>query len=202
VSDRTRRERLLTFLLLPAIVVAVLVLLVVTFQSSFKLEKLREQSVVEATLTLANEKADRLDKHIIEQDNAVLSLVDVTDRTNFGAEWLAVAPRQTPTVRGVLLVDLSSAGREVVAFASRAPPTEAEEFRRVLVSSLGEDFELATEPRTQLRHLHKSDRQQSQLLSYWMWPGGATCWWLGTTSRASCTTCFRRSTRTRTTTAA
>jgi two-component system, OmpR family, phosphate regulon sensor histidine kinase PhoR len=167
LSDRTRRERLLTFLLLPTIVVAVLVLLVVTFQSSFKLEKLREQSVVEATLTLANEKADRLDKRIVEQDNAVLSLVDVTDRAGFGADWLAVAARQTPTVRGVLLVDLSSQGREVVAFASRAPPLEAEEFRRLLVSSVLEDLELGVEPRAQLRHLHKSYYGHSHLLSYW-----------------------------------
>jgi two-component system, OmpR family, phosphate regulon sensor histidine kinase PhoR len=167
VADRTRRERLLTFLLLPAIVVAVLVLLVVTFQSSFKLEKLREQSVVEATLTLANEKADRLDKRIVEQDNAVLSLVDVGDRVGFGADWLAVAARQTPTVRGVLLVDLSSPAREVVAFASRAPPNEAEAFRRLLVSSVLDDLELGVEPRTQLRHLHRSYRGHSHLLSYW-----------------------------------
>jgi two-component system, OmpR family, phosphate regulon sensor histidine kinase PhoR len=167
LADRTRRERLLTFLLLPAIVVAVLVLLVVTFQSSFKLERLREQSVVEATLTLANEKADRLDKRIVEQDNAVLSLVDVTDRAGFGSEWLPVAARQTPTVRGVLLVDLSSQAREVVAFASRAPPAEAEAFRRLLVSSVIEDLELGVEPRTQLRHLHKSYQGHSHLLSYW-----------------------------------
>lgn len=167
MADRTRRERLLTFLLLPAIVVAVVVLLVVTFQSSFQLEKLREQSVVEATLTLANEKADRLDKRIVDQDNAVLSLIDVTDRTGFGAEWLAVAARQTPTVRGVLLIDLSSQGREVVAFASRAPPLEAQAFRRQLVTSIFDELELGVEPRTQLRHLHKSDRDQSHLISYW-----------------------------------
>ena len=55
MADQTRRERLLTFLLLPIIVVAVLVLTGVMFRSSFQLEKLREQSVVEATLLLANE---------------------------------------------------------------------------------------------------------------------------------------------------
>src|SRR5688500_8550602 len=122
MADRTRRERWLTFLLLPAIVVAVVVLLLITFQSSFQLEKLREQSIVEATLTLANEKADRLDKRIVEQDNAVLSLTDVSDRREFGADWLAVAARQTPTVKGVLLIDVTSPSREVVAFASRALP--------------------------------------------------------------------------------
>ena len=167
MSDRTRRERLLTFLLVPIIVVAVVVLLVVTFRNSFQLEKLREQSVVEATLTLANEKSDRLDKRIIEQDNAVLSLVDLDDRFRFGTDWLAVAARQTPTVRGVLLLDMSTPAHDVVAFASRAPAPEAEAFRRLLVGSVVPDLELGTEPRSQLRHLHKSYGGQSYLLSYW-----------------------------------
>src|SRR5512134_2577382 len=104
MSDPTRRERLLTFLLLPAIVVAVLVLSGVMFRYSFQLEKLREQSVVEATLSLANERADRLDKRIIEQDNAVRSVLDLTERAEFGSKWLETAALQTPTVRAVFLV--------------------------------------------------------------------------------------------------
>src|SRR3954469_24087225 len=98
MADRPRRERLLTFLLLPVIVVAVLVLAGVMFRSSFQLEKLREQSVVEATLLLANEKTDRLAKHIFGQDNAVRSTVDVSGRSGFGSRWLETAAIQTPTV--------------------------------------------------------------------------------------------------------
>ena len=47
MADRTRRERIFTFLLLPAIAVGVLVLTGVTFRTSFKQERLRQQSVVE-----------------------------------------------------------------------------------------------------------------------------------------------------------
>src|SRR6188768_301553 len=119
MADRTPRERLFTFLLLPAIVLAVLVLASIMFRSSFQLERLREQSVVEATLLLANEKADRLDKRIIEQDNVVRSVIDVREREGFGAKWLESAALQTPTVRAVLLLDLSSPQRDVVAVASR-----------------------------------------------------------------------------------
>jgi two-component system phosphate regulon sensor histidine kinase PhoR len=111
MSDPTRRERLLTFLLLPAIVVAVLVLAGIMFRSSFQLERLREQSVIEATLLLANEKADRLDKRIIEQDNTVRSTLDVTERNEFGAKWIESAALQTPTVRAVFLLDLTSPER-------------------------------------------------------------------------------------------
>lgn len=166
MAVRTRRERVLTFFFVPALVFAVVVLLGVTFRNSFQLEKLREQSVVEATLTLANEKADRLDKRIIEQDNAVLSLVDLGDREAFGQAWLAVAARQTPTISNVFLVDLGSKEREVVAFATRVPPLEAEMERRIFVRSILPELDLA-EPRTQLRHLHKTVDRQSYLVSYW-----------------------------------
>ena len=49
MAESSPRQRLLTFLLLPAFVVAVLVLDGITFRNSFQLEKLREQSVLEAT---------------------------------------------------------------------------------------------------------------------------------------------------------
>jgi two-component system phosphate regulon sensor histidine kinase PhoR len=167
MADPTRRERLLTFLLLPVIVVAVLVLAGVMFRSSFQLEKLREQSVVEATLLLANEKADRLDKNIIEQDNAVRSSVDTTERSEFGSRWLENAALQTPTVRAVFLVDLSAPARDVVAVASRAPGPEQERFRRLLVTSLLGEMKIDAPPYDQLRHLHTARRGQSYLLSHW-----------------------------------
>jgi two-component system phosphate regulon sensor histidine kinase PhoR len=168
MADRSRRERLLTFLLLPAIVIGVLVLTGVMFRSSFQLERLREQSVVEATLLLANEKADRLDKRIIEQDNAVRSVVSVADREKFGAKWLESAAIQTPTVRAVLLLDLEAPDKAVVAVASRAPGPENERFRRLLVHAMLADMKLDDAPQSELRHLHQTYRDQSYLVSYWV----------------------------------
>ena len=67
-TERSRAERLVTFLLLPAVVVAVLVMTTFSFRASFQSEKLRERSVVEATLELANERAGRLDQRIVVSD--------------------------------------------------------------------------------------------------------------------------------------
>jgi two-component system phosphate regulon sensor histidine kinase PhoR len=167
MAERPRRERWLTFLLLPAIIVSVLVLLSVMFRSSFQLEKLREQSVVEATLLLANEKADRLDKRIIEQDNIIRSLLDAAEREHFGRKWLESAAIQTPTVRAVLLLDLLRPNHDVVAVASRAPGPENERFRRLLVHSMLADMKLDKPPHDELRHLHRNYRGQSYLVSYW-----------------------------------
>ena len=154
-------------MLLPVIVLAVLVLAGVMFRSSFQLEKLREQSVIEATLLLANEKADRLDKRIIEQDNVVRSVIDVTERETFGAKWLESAALQTPTVRAVMLLDLSSPQHDVVAVASRAPGPEHERFTHLLVHAMLGEMKLDRTPVDELRHLHKSVRGQAYLLSHW-----------------------------------
>jgi hypothetical protein len=108
MSDGTRAERGVIFLLLPAIVIGVLVLTGVTFRTSFQQERLREQSVVEATLSLANERAARLDQLIIDQDAVVAAETDVGDLGKLARTWLAVAARQTPTVRAVLVLDLES----------------------------------------------------------------------------------------------
>lgn len=166
MADRTRRERTLTFLLLPAIVVGVLVLTGVTFRTSFQQERLRQQSVVEATLSLANEKAARLDQLIVDQDTVVAADADVSNLTKLGQAWLSVAQRQTPTVRAVLVLDLTSPMRDVVAFASRRPGPDDEAFRRLLVNRILPDLDLRP-PEDQLRHLHKSYDGQSYLISYW-----------------------------------
>src|SRR5687767_5084651 len=156
MADRTRRERLLTFLVLPAIVLSVVVLATVMFRSSFQLEKLREQSVVEATLLLANERADRLDKRIIEQDNVIRSTIEVGELGEFGSKWLEPAAIQPPTVRAVMVGDLETADRPVLAVASRAPGPENERFRRLLVHFMLHDMNTEGPPAGQLRHLHKT----------------------------------------------
>jgi two-component system phosphate regulon sensor histidine kinase PhoR len=161
------RERLLTFLLLPAVVVSLLVLLRVTIKSSLELEELREKSIVEATYVLASDNADRLEKRIIAQDNAVRQTVDVTERERFGSNWLQGAAQQTPTIRAVLLLDLTSPGGDVVAFASRGTQWEDERFRRLLLTGMLPDMKLEDPPRSQLRHLHGNYRGQDYLLSYW-----------------------------------
>src|SRR5262249_35654510 len=135
--ERTGRERLLTFLLVPAIVVGVLVLGWVTFRTTFQLDKLRQQSVVEATLSLANEKVDRLDKRIIEEDNVVLAESDLGQLPYVAHRWLLTAARETPTVRAVLVLDPQSASHDVLAFTSRAgggPDDDA--FRRLLAERM------------------------------------------------------------------
>lgn len=161
------RERLLTFLLLPAIIVSVLVLSFGNFRASFQLDKLRDQAVVEAALELANARASRLDQMIVEQDNVVAAELDNGDIEELAERWLSVADRQTPTVRAVMLLDMDSDQHEVVAYSSRAPGKGDDAFRHLFLYQLMKDLVLGEEPKSQLRHLHRSYGDQTYLISYW-----------------------------------
>lgn len=166
-AERTRGERALTFLLLPAMILAVLVLSGGSFRASFQLDKLREQAVVEASLELANARASLLDQMIIDQDNIVVSEFDTHPLGKVGESWLGIADRQTPTVRAILALELQTPLREVVVYASRAPGVGDDDFRRLILHRVLSDLELGIEPTEQLRHLHQSYDGQNYLFSYW-----------------------------------
>src|SRR5260370_8767782 len=160
-----RRERLASFVLQPAVLAAVGILAYFTFRTTLQVERLRQELVVEATLGLANEKADRLDKRIIEQDNVIFAIADPARLAELSQRWLPTAQRETPTVRAILVLDES---RTVLAFASRAGGAFAEEeaFRRLLAQRMCGDMELGKQSPNALHHLHPADRGPSLLLSY------------------------------------
>src|SRR5438132_1038920 len=111
------RHRSKILLVLPAVVVAAFVLAWFTFRTTLQIDKLRQQSVLEATLALATEKANRLDRQIVDQDNVVMAVADPQRIEVLTDRWLPTAQRETPSVRAILVLDDS---RTVVAFASRA----------------------------------------------------------------------------------
>ncbi len=170
--DKTRRDRLASFVLLPVVLVAVGIVAFFTFRTTFQVEKLRQQSIIEATVDLAGEKADRLDKQIVEQDNVIIAIVDPAELSQLTERWLPTAQRETPTVRAIVVLDEA---RAVLAFASRAsgPWADEEAFRRLLQRHMVADMDLASQPPDELRHLHREYAGQSYLISFWqrIWEG-------------------------------
>jgi two-component system phosphate regulon sensor histidine kinase PhoR len=163
---RTRREGLGSFVLYGVVLVGAAIIALFTARTTGQVEKLRQQSVLEATLALAGEKADRLDKRIIEQDNVIIAIADPAHLDDLNERWLPTASRETPTVRAIVVLD---ADRDVLAFASRASGSwsEDESFRRLLVRRMANDMSLADQPPDELRHLHHEYGGQSYLVSYW-----------------------------------
>ena len=112
-------ERLLYFAIVPATVIAVVGLGAAALRTTLQIEKARQQAVFDATMSLAKERVDRLDRMIVAQDNAVIANVDVGHLDTIRERWLRTADRETPTVRAVLVVDLTHSENEVRAFFSR-----------------------------------------------------------------------------------
>lgn len=161
------RTRIASVLLVSAVLLAVGVLALFTFRTTLRIEKLRQQSVLEATLALAGEKADRLDKRLVEQDNAVMAIADPAHVADLTERWLPTAQRETPTVRAILILDET---HDVLGFASRASGALAEDeaFRRLVVHRMVPDMDFGGADSTeQLHHLHRVYRGQSYLVSYW-----------------------------------
>ncbi|MEO8798483.1 MAG: HAMP domain-containing sensor histidine kinase, partial [Polyangiaceae bacterium] len=167
-----RERRPVSFVLLPVVLLALGVLTYFTFRTTFQVERLRQQSVLEASLALANEKADRLDRQIVDQDNVLMTIADPAHLLDLNARWLPTAQRETPTVRAILVLDDFG---DVLAFASRAGGawSEEEEFRRLLVERMLPQMEVQQLPPDELRHLHRSFGGDSYLVSYFRreWQG-------------------------------
>lgn len=154
------------YLFFPLVIASIGVLAYFTFRTTIQIESLRRQSVVEASFALASEKADRLDRRLIEEGNVAMVLVDPEKPERLAEKWLPTAQRETPTVRGILLLNEQ---REVTGFASRSGNAwqEDEQFRSLLLRRMLGDMKLVEEPREELRHLHKDYDGQTYLLSYW-----------------------------------
>lgn len=166
MARRAVRESLVFFALVPAIALAVLVLGGVALRTTLQIEKARQQTVFDATLTLADERVDRLDKLIIAQDNVVAAHVDLSNLGTISRRWLPTAVRETPSVRAILVLDMDHAEHDVLAFASRRPGVEDDTFRRLLVTRLFPQMNFSA-PTEELRHLHHAVDGQSVLISYW-----------------------------------
>lgn len=166
MARRIPSERLFHFTLVPAIVLAVLALGAIALRTTLQIEKARQQTVFDATLSLADERVDRLDKLIIAQDNVIVTHAEPASLNSIAKRWLPTAERETPTVRAVLVLDMDSPDHEVLVFASRAPGSEDDAFRRLLISRLLPQMNFSGNTE-ELRHLHQVIDQQSLLVSYW-----------------------------------
>lgn len=168
-ADTLARAR--TIVLVPVIVIAAVVLAVVTWRTTFQLEAIRAQAVFEATLGLADEKVDRVDRAIVEADDAVLALAEGGRPDDIPRRWRLLAVRSTPTIAHVVVLDGGSDREggpppEIVAFASRAPRPADDAFRQLLLRKILPDLDLAGPPVGQIKHLHRAYDGVFHLVTY------------------------------------
>jgi len=165
-GDDSRIARVRTWILVTAIVVGAVILAVVTYRTTFQLEAIRAQAVFEATLGLADEKVDRVDRAIVEADDAIMALGEGHRPDEVPRRWRAIGVRQTPTVAHVVIFDTGPT-REIVAFASRAPSPADDGMRLLLLRRIIPEFDLSTLPLGQIKHLHRAYDGVFTLVTYY-----------------------------------
>jgi two-component system phosphate regulon sensor histidine kinase PhoR len=155
--------RLLYLVLIPAVLVAAAVLGYYSIQSARQLTQISEQSVLQTTLLLVDEKVDRIEQGVIHADEAVFQLMDPAEPHSFEQAWPPLAERLSPSVRALVMLD---DGGNVIAEQCRCTDDEREDFVKTLTEQILPDLALHAAPIGQLRHLHRSYGSESYLMSY------------------------------------
>src|SRR5688500_2284920 len=97
-------RRLVYLGLLPALAVAAGILGYFTWQTAAQFARLGEESIVQSTVLLVQEKVDRVEQMIIDADNSVFHLVNLDDTPAIERDWLPLAERISPIVRAVVMI--------------------------------------------------------------------------------------------------
>jgi two-component system phosphate regulon sensor histidine kinase PhoR len=157
------RFRLVYWLLLPAIAVAVCVLGYYTVLTAANFQRLGEKSLAESSLWLAQDRVDRLEETIINADNAFFGAVSLEEPEHALTDWKAHAEELSPSVRAAVVMDVQ---RRVVDASARATEHETQQFLRLFQRQIAPDMKLESLPYNVLNHLHKSYQGRSYLISY------------------------------------
>jgi two-component system phosphate regulon sensor histidine kinase PhoR len=156
------RLRLIYLVLLPALVVAACVLGYYTYLTARQFERLGEQSIAESSLLLLQDKADRIEQLIIAADNQAFAAIDLDDDSSV-QQWKERAEELSPSVRAMIVLD---ADRHIHGYTARASANDQRLFRRLFMTRMLQDLELAELEPNRLMHLHRSYDGRSYLISY------------------------------------
>lgn len=169
---RERLERRQLFVLLTATtVLAIGIVTAVALRSSFQLDRAREDSLLQATLRLAEERIDRVERFLLDQDGVLQDHLKRSDHSSLQRRWLASAARETPTVEALFVLDLSADDREVNAHIARQPSVGDNAMRYALLRDWLPRMDLSGGGNVRHLHLRSSadgDLAPPLLLSYWV----------------------------------
>lgn len=161
--ERSWRTRAIYWFVMPTIATAAGILGYYAYQSASQFAALGEQSIVQSTVLLVDEKVDRIEQQIINADNSVFHLVDLEHLDALEERWTPLAVRISPSVSALLVLD---DGGNVVAYASRGSARARRDFLKVFLERIMPDLELERRRVGQLRHLHRTYADRSYLISY------------------------------------
>ena len=157
--------RLGYWILVPAVLIAAGILGYYTFRSSREHAELREQTIAQSLLSVAQQGVEEVERYVRAADNTVFRLVDPNNSSTIDTIWLPEAKSQTPSVRSVLLVDREG---NIIQWASTDDRKTRRAFLRVFRQELLETLDLDSPDPHRLRHVHQQagEEEEDYLFSY------------------------------------
>ena len=151
------------WVLVPAIIIAAGILGYYTFRSSLERTELREETIAQSLLSVAQQGVQEVERYIRGVDERVFRLVDPNDSSTIDTVWLPQATMQTPSVRAVLLVDREG---NIIQWASTEDRKTRRAFLRVFRQHLVSSLDLDSPDPQLLRHVHQEVEGKSYLLGF------------------------------------
>ena len=151
------------WLLVPAVIIAAGILGYYTFRSAAEQAELREQTIAQSLLSVAQQSVEEVERYIQRADAMVFRLVDPNDSSTIDTVWLPAARAETPSIDAVLLIDREG---NVLQWASTEDKKTRRAFLKVFRQDLVGSLELDSPEPNLLRHLHESVEGRNYLLSY------------------------------------
>ncbi|MEM6961505.1 MAG: HAMP domain-containing sensor histidine kinase [Myxococcota bacterium] len=157
------RQRIVYFVLLPAITIAACILGYFTWRTTSAATRLGERTIAEATLLLVREKVDIIEQYVIQADREAFQMVHLASPDAVDLRFRELGDEVIPSVHALALLDDS--GNPVV-FSTRGATSEARAFRKVFFERIMPDLELERERVGRLRHHHVAHGRRDYLISY------------------------------------
>ncbi len=159
------QSRRIYWSLILAIVVAAVVLGYYTYQTASQYESLGARSIAQSLVLLVEQKIERIEKRIIQADNAVFELVGLDDVEELKARFMETSSQAFPSVRSLIILNDKL---DVVVYVTRAGRQDSRAFLRTFEKELLKQLELQDTKTGELQHLHTVFEGRNYLLSYKM----------------------------------
>ncbi len=155
-------SRLYRFLV-PALALATIVQGYYTYSTASRMAELGERTILESTVLLAREKVEQVEQYIIDQDNLIFAMVDLSDPGWITERWRPVAEEETPGVKAVAMI--SGDGR-ILGDSVRAPDDERLALLTRIENEVWPALRVHEVGTRRLLHLHTEWEGRSYLFSY------------------------------------
>jgi len=161
-ADRGGRLRSLYLLLVPAIIVAAMVLAYYTWVTASRFTALGEQTIAASSLLIVREKVESVEQYIIDQDNSAFRLIDFEDPESIEGIWRPIAAELTPSMRALLVLDDTGA---IHGYGIRDDAEGRREFEKLFVERILPDLELQRMRVGRLKYVHRNYGDENYLMS-------------------------------------